>query len=89
MLWMVAMFITRVGASFVEVTSESYFFKHAQGEDTDKMSLFRMARPISSIVVPLLGAVALSFTDMSFSFVLLALLMVPGLLLTLFLKDTR
>ena len=88
-LWMVAMFITRVGASFVEVTSESYFFKHAQGEDTDKMSLFRMARPISSIVVPLLGAVALSFTDMSFSFVLLALLMVPGLLLTLFLKDTR
>lgn len=88
-VWMVAMFITRVGASFVEATSESYFFKHAQGEDTDKMSLFRLARPLSLIIIPLMGGLLLTHVSMEFTFILLALCMVPGIFITLLLKDTR
>lgn len=36
--WMIVMFATRVGASFVETTTESYFFKHTQGDDTNAIS---------------------------------------------------
>ena len=31
--WMVTMFLTRVGASLVETTTESYFFKQIEGSD--------------------------------------------------------
>lgn len=88
-VWMVAMFFTRVGASFVEATSESFFFKHAQGEDTDKLSLFRLARPLSSIIVPALGGILFVTVEASFTFILVAALMVPGIFVTLLLKDTR
>ena len=88
-VWMVAMFCTRVGASFVEATSESFFFKHTQGEDTDKMSLFRMTRPASSIIVPALGGMLFVAVEPSFTFILIAALMVPGIFITLLLRDTR
>ena len=87
--WMIALFFTRVGASLVEATSESYFFKHAQGQDTDKMSIFRLARPASSLIVPALGVLLITSIETSFTFILLALLMVSGIFITILLRDTR
>ena len=86
-IWMLAMFITRIGASFVEATSESYFFKQIDGKDADAISLFRMMRPLSSLVGALLGIIALLYLPLNLLFALLALLMVPGLFFTLLLKD--
>jgi len=88
-LWMFALFITRVGASLVEATSESYFFKHTQGGDTDKMTLYRTTRPLSSICIPLVGGFLLLYITPSFAFILLGALMIPGIFITLLLHDTR
>jgi len=88
-IWMIAMFLTRAGASFVEATSESFFFKHTQGGDADQMSLFRLTRPLSSVITPLAGALLLLHVEFSFTFILLGLAMVPGIIITLQLKDTR
>ncbi len=88
-LWMTAMFLTRVGASFIETTTESYFFKHTQGKDTNVISLFRITRPLSYVVGPVLGGVTLHFFSFSFLFVILGLLMIPGLFFAMALKDTR
>ena len=88
-LWMLAMFLSRVGASLVEATSESYFFKHAENIDTHKISMFRMANPLASILGALLGSVTLIFIPLNLFFVLVAFLMVPGLFFTLLLKDTK
>ena len=89
--WMIAMFMTRVGASFVETTTESYFFKHTQGKDTDLVSFFRLTRPLSIVIGSILGSITLSFlpTDFELLFVILGLAMIPGLFFTMALKDTK
>ena len=88
-LWMTAMFLTRVGASFIETTTESYFFKHTEGKDTDVISLFRITRPLSYVVGPVLGGLTLHYFSFSFLFVILGLLMIPGLFFAMALKDTK
>lgn len=88
-LWMTAMFLTRVGASFIETTTESYFFKHTEGKDTNVISLFRITRPLSYVVGPVLGGLTLHYFSFSFLFVVLGLLMVPGLFFAMALNDTK
>jgi predicted MFS family arabinose efflux permease len=88
-LWMAVMFLTRVGASFVEVTTESYFFKHTKSNDSDKISLFRGARPLGSVVGAVLGSLILLQIEFSFMFILLGIFMLPGIFFTLLLRDTR
>lgn len=88
-VWMIAMFLTRVGASFVESTSESYFFKHNQEDDTHKISLYRMTRPLSSIIGAVLGSIALYYMQFNLLFIFLGFLMIPGVFFTMLLKDTK
>ncbi len=88
-IWMIAMFMTRVGASLVEVTTESYFFKHTHGKDTNLIGLFRITRPLSYVLGALLGVIALHYVDFSFLFVILGFLMIPGLFFAMALKDTK
>jgi MFS-type transporter involved in bile tolerance (Atg22 family) len=88
---MIAMFATRVGASLIEATSESYFFKHTNGDDNALISFFRITRPLSYVLGALLGSITLYlFNDqMQFLFMVLAFLMIPGFFFTLKLKDTK
>jgi predicted MFS family arabinose efflux permease len=88
-VWMLAMFVTRIGASFVEATTESYFFKHTEGKDTNLISFFRLTRPLSIVVGALLGSIALTIVSFELLFVLLAFLMLPGLFFTMALRDTK
>jgi len=87
--WMLLMFITRCGAAMVESTTESYFFKHTEGDDAHAISLFRLLRPLSTIIGALLGSAALLYLPFNLIFVVLGLLMVPGIFFTLALKDTK
>lgn len=87
--WMVLIFITRIGASMAEVTTESYFFKHTQGGDAHAISFFRLLRPLSTVFGALIGSAALLYLPFNLIFVVLGLLMVPGIFFTIALKDTR
>lgn len=51
--WTAILFLSRVGASIVEIMAESFFFKHVQGKDAGFISVFRMASPLSYITAPL------------------------------------
>ncbi len=87
--WMMLMFISRTGASLVEVTTESYFFKKVDGKDANLMSFFRIMRPFSMLVGSLLGTACLYFMPFNLAFIVLAFVMVVGLFCTHFLQDTR
>ncbi len=87
--WMVLMFISRVGASLVEVTTESYFFKKVDGDDANLMSVFRLTRPLSVLAGSLLGSVCLAIMPFNLAFLVLAFVMVIGLFITLGIEDTR
>jgi MFS family permease len=88
-IWMFAMFMTRVGASLIEATTESYFFKHTSGTDSDVVGIFRITRPLSYVIGALIGGIALHFTSFEFLFVILGFLMIPGIFFAMALKDTR
>ncbi len=92
--WAGLLFLTRVGASFVEITSESYFFKHVNEQNTGLISLFRMTRPLSFIIAPAFVTFSLYFLlaqDASYGYIfsLLGLLMLFGVKHALTLKDTK
>lgn len=88
-VWMLAAFISRVGASFVDTTTETYFFKHTNGSDVQNISIFRITRPLSYLVGALLGSFALLYTSLAGTFIVLSILLIPGLFAALQLEDTK
>ena len=87
--WMILLFISRIGASLVEATTESYFFKHTKGSDANIMSFFRLTRPLAMLVGALLGSATLLYLPFELMFVVLGFMMIPGIFFTLALKDTK
>jgi MFS family permease len=87
--WMVLMFISRFGASLVEVTTESYFFKQVKGHDSNLISLFRLMRPLANLIGALVASLSLIFLPFNFIFIVLAFIMASGAFITLRLTDTK
>jgi len=88
-IWTAVLFMTRVGASIVEISTESYFFKHVQGDDADIISFFRMARPFAYIAGPITAIIALYFLPFQYIFLVLGIIMLLGIKYSSSLKDTR
>jgi MFS family permease len=88
-LWTIILFSTRVGASLIEITTESYFFKQVQGDDADVISFFRMTRPLAYIAGPIVAIIALEFLPFQYIFLVLGIIMLFGLKYAFALKDTR
>jgi MFS family permease len=87
--WATILFITRIGASLVEVSCEGYFFKHVHQDKPNIISLFRITRPLSFIISPLLAALALQFIPFQYTFIMIGGLMILGVHYSLNLRDTR
>jgi MFS family permease len=87
--WMVLMFVNRAGASLVEATTESYFFKSVKGNDAGLMSIFRLLRPLAVLCGSLLGTLCLVFLPFQYIFFVLALILVSGIFVVQFLIDTK
>jgi MFS family permease len=87
--WMILMFVSRIGASLVEVTTESYFFKKVDGDEPNLIGLFRLMRPLANLLGALAGSIALYFLPFNFIFIVLAAVMATGVFFTSFLTDTK
>lgn len=88
-VWSIILFTTRVGASLVEVTTETYFFKQTKGSDAQIISFFRIMRPFAYVMGALLASFTLLYVPFNLLFVVTAALMIPALFLTLDIKDTK
>ncbi len=88
-IWTAVLFLTRVGASFVEISNESFFFKQVDKEKTDIISFFRMTRPISFILAPLLATLTLQFIPFQYIFIVIGTIMVVGAHYSLGLSRTK
>ncbi len=88
-MWTAILFLTRTGASFVEITSDSFFFKQVNQDQTDEISIYRTTRPLSFIIGPLFATVALKFIPYNYLFLLLGIVVIVGAHWSLALKDTR
>jgi len=88
-VWASILFLSRVGASIVEITTESYFFKHTKGKNADLISIFRMTRPISYLIAPLVAILSLSLMDLGQAFWILSIVTVAGSIFAFQITDTR
>jgi MFS family permease len=87
--WMVVLFVSRVGASFVEVATESHFFKHVDSRDIALISIFRLARPAGVITGTVAGAISIQLFSFEKIFFVLAVVVFLGLKESVFLKDSK
>jgi MFS family permease len=88
-IWSIIMFITRVGASLVEVTTESYFFKQTKSSDAQIISFFRLTRPLAYVVGALIASLTLLYLPFNLLFIVFALLMIPAMFCSVNIVDTK
>lgn len=87
-LWTGLLFLTRVGASAIEIMTETYFFKKIDANNGDILALYRIVDPFAYVLAPLLGFVAFYFGGIQIIFLLLGFLMLVGILSSNKIKDT-
>ncbi len=87
--WALILFLTRTGASAIEISTESYFFKHVSGGDTEVIGVFRLARPLALIMGPIIGAFSIKLLGFQQSFIVLGAILIASVFLALRLKDTK
>ena len=78
-LWALILFLTRVGASIIETTSEVYFFTHVKEEEAYLLGIFRDMRPISFIIAPLVATLVFIFLPFKSIFIVLGIILLVGL----------
>jgi MFS family permease len=87
-LWAVVLFITRIGASIIEATSEISFFDKITDKETNLLSVFRDMFPVAYIVAPLTATLIFLFIPFESSFFLiLGLIMMIGFYFVSKIKD--
>jgi len=88
-VWALLLFVTRIGASFVEITTESYFFKKIEPKDSRIVALYRAVDPIAFMVAPVVSTLTLLVIDIRYTFIVLGAIMLTGNLYSLKLHDSR
>ena len=87
--WAIMLFLTRVGAAIAEDMIEIYFFKKVDGKDPAVLSMFRVTRPLSYFIAPLITTIGLVYTTNEYLFVILGAACLLTLLPILKIKDTN
>lgn len=77
-LWTSLLFISRIGASFVEVSTESYFFRHISTENASYVSIFRITRALPYLVIPLISYLVITFLGLQYIFSVMGIMVFLG-----------
>lgn len=88
-LWAGLLFVTRTGASTIEIMKETYLFKKISGQDTGVVALSRINVPLSYLVGPVFVSLILMYCDFRYIFLGLSLVMLIGLRYAWDLVDTK
>lgn len=79
-VWIIILFISRIGAAIVEITSEVTFFKAINATDTNALEVFRMLRPISYLLIPIVAGTVLTFVSYNALFIMMGtIIIITGL----------
>lgn len=88
-IWGIALFMTRVGAAAAEIMMETYFFKTVSSRDTAVLGLFRITRPLSNFIAPLVTGFGLIFMSHNYLFILIGIISLVGIIPAMMIKDTK
>lgn len=77
--WAIILFVTRIGASLIEVLRDSYFYKRIDAGDVDLIDFFRTSRPVAYICATGLASIVLLFFSLKTIFLFLAIVIFSAL----------
>jgi MFS family permease len=78
-LWALVLFLTRMGASIIETTSEVYFFTHITEKDAYLLGIFRDMTPLAYIIAPLIGTLIFTYLPFAYLFIILSGIVLCGM----------
>ena len=88
-LWAIGLFITRVGAAAAEIMMETYFFKTVSPRDSAALGVFRITRPLSYFIAPLVAIIGLMFVSNAGMFAVIGVMCLFALIPTMTIRDTN
>ena len=88
-VWALLLFITRIGASTIEIMSDVYFFKHITPENDEFIGIYRNTAPVAYILAPLVAFLIFTFTpSFNFIYIILGAIMLFGIYLSSTIKKS-
>lgn len=78
-IWAMVLFVTRIGASSIEVLRDSYFFKKVDATDVDMIDFFRTASPAGYIMAAAVSSLVLIFFPVKAIFALVGIVALSAL----------
>ena len=88
-IWALVLFISRIGAAMAEIMIETYFFKTVSKNDTAVLSVFRVTRPASYFLAPIITMVGLLFTSSQYLFAIVGVITLVAIYPVLSIRDAR
>ncbi len=88
-IWAIVLFLTRIGAAASEAMIETYFFKKVDVKDSEILSIFRITRPLSFFIAPLVTVTGLMFVSHTYLFAIIGTLCLITLIPIALIRDTR
>ncbi len=88
-VWGIVLFVSRIGASFVEITTDSYFFKQVGPHHVGLISIYRLSRPVGLILGSGLGSIASILFPQNGIFLILGVIILIGFRQAFSLIDTK
>lgn len=84
------LFITRIGASILEIIREVYLYKNLDASNVDLISFYKILSPLSWVIGPILSTILLSVLEMKYLYLILGLvILLVGVPVLWNLKDTK
>jgi MFS family permease len=88
-IWASILFVTRIGAAAAEVMMETYFFKTVSPRDSAALGIFRITRPVSYFIAPIITMIGLLFTTNEYMFAVIGIISLLALYPAMTIKDTN
>ena len=88
-IWALLFLVTRIGAAAAEIMTETYFFKTVSTRDTAVLGSYRITRPLSYFIAPLIMIIGLMFVSEQDMFIVIGLFSLLALFPALTIKDTK
>jgi MFS family permease len=89
LVWVAVILVADIGGAIVESSTETHFFKKVSVTDSNIISAFRMLRPLSAIIAPIIASIALIYLPFQSIFIVFGVVLLFGLPLVMRMHDTR
>ncbi|MCX6718980.1 MAG: MFS transporter [Candidatus Taylorbacteria bacterium] len=88
-IWALILLVTRIGAATAEVMMETYFFKTVSYSDSAALGIFRITRPVSYFIAPIISIVGLMFTTDTYLFTIIGVISLIAVIPAMMIRDTN